>query len=76
VGQEGAGWRGQQEGAEHEGSSDEGEELGGPATEEEEEQSSSGDDSGYSDLEDFIVCDPSRDYEALIAARFRYSARE
>lgn len=28
---------------------------------------------GWSDLEDFIVCQPGRDYRALLAARFRYN---
>jgi hypothetical protein len=30
-------------------------------------------DGGWSDLEDFIVCQPGRDYHALLAARFRYN---
>ena len=32
------------------------------------------DDSGYSDLEDFIVCKPGRDYGALIAKEFKYKS--
>ena len=33
----------------------------------------SDDESGYSDLEDFIVCKPGRDYQNLIAKEFKYS---
>ena len=32
------------------------------------------DDDGYSDLEDFIVCKPERDYNSLLAKEFRYCA--
>lgn len=31
-------------------------------------------DGGWTDLEDFIVCQPGRDYAALLAARFRHNA--
>lgn len=34
------------------------------------------DSDDWSDLEDFIVCQPGRDYKALIAARFKYSTGE
>lgn len=35
---------------------------------------SEADDDGYSDLEDFIVCKPDRDYKSFIAREFKYSA--
>ena len=35
---------------------------------------SEADDDGYSDLEDFIVCKPDRDYTSFIAREFKYSA--
>ena len=35
-----------------------------------------GDDENYSDLEDFIVCKPERDYDSFIARQFRYSAAD
>lgn len=31
------------------------------------------DESGYSDLEDFIVCKPGRDYSNLIKDEFKYT---
>ena len=34
--------------------------------------SGAGDDSGWSDLEDFIVCKPDRDYSKLFDRRFGY----
>jgi len=34
----------------------------------------SDDESGYSDLEDFIVCKPGRDYGALIQKEFKYKS--
>jgi hypothetical protein len=34
----------------------------------------SGDVSGYSDLEDFIVCQPDRDYRQLLSSKYRYRA--
>ncbi|KAK9830136.1 hypothetical protein WJX72_009947 [[Myrmecia] bisecta] len=36
----------------------------------------SDEDSDYSDLDDFIVCKPGRDYSTLLSERFQYSARE
>ena len=36
------------------------------------EDSGAGDDSGWSDLEDFIVCKPDRDYSKLFDRRFGY----
>ena len=37
-------------------------------------QGDSDDESGYSDLEDFIVCKPGRDYGALIQKEFKYKS--
>lgn len=33
----------------------------------------SDDEAGYSDLEDFIVCKPGRDYNVLIQDEFKYT---
>ena len=33
------------------------------------------DESGYSDLEDFVVCKPGRDYTELIGKEFKYTSK-
>jgi hypothetical protein len=40
------------------------------------EDESDDDADDLSDLEDFIVCKPGRDYSRLIASEFRYTAKE
>ena len=46
-----------------------------PADSDDDVGSGSSEEGAYSDLDDFIVCQPDRDYPALLHRRFKYHTR-